>query len=272
MAKKSKKDVRNKTLSEMSDTEFITYADYLASPYYRAYVNARAQSEMGGYVIRLNEPETPKKRGYVKKRGLALLIIAILMLAVTVVGVIGLVGAAVPAEYIGVIKLPGATESADKYVTLIDGVYALLGKNNREKSVYYTEFMAERLNAEGVNTMTKISLYATPVAAGLLLIFSAIAFLKALIALFSGKNKEGYYHKFKFGFLSIASFFCAAIVVLGALYAAGINKDTVAQFFTFKSEIVRATYMTYVILAAPLITFILSCIGYKKEPKVAKKR
>lgn len=42
-----------KPMEEMSDTEFITYADYLSSPYYRAYINAksRVSSDGRGYTI-----------------------------------------------------------------------------------------------------------------------------------------------------------------------------------------------------------------------------
>ena len=42
--KKKQNDIRNKPINEMTDTEFITNADYLASPYYRAYVTARARA------------------------------------------------------------------------------------------------------------------------------------------------------------------------------------------------------------------------------------
>ena len=42
--RKNQNDVRNKPINEMTDTEFITNADYLASPYYRAYVTARARA------------------------------------------------------------------------------------------------------------------------------------------------------------------------------------------------------------------------------------
>ena len=43
--KQSKQNnVVNKPINEMTDTEFITNADYLSSPYYRAYVTARTRA------------------------------------------------------------------------------------------------------------------------------------------------------------------------------------------------------------------------------------
>ena len=53
-------DVRNKPINEMTDTEFITNADYLASPYYRAYVTARARAIME----RDTEEETKRNGQY----------------------------------------------------------------------------------------------------------------------------------------------------------------------------------------------------------------
>ena len=54
-----------KPMDEMSDSEFITYADYLSSPYYRAYMSAKCRNEDAAQTavapVRQSETSVEKK-------------------------------------------------------------------------------------------------------------------------------------------------------------------------------------------------------------------
>lgn len=143
MAKK--KNVNNeppkKSLNEMSDSEFITYADYLSSPYYRAYVNARIRAEQGGsssgyagggyagpsygggftgqsytggyptagYPTQRATGPVPKNRRQ-KKRGFFLFLILLLMIVTIAIAVLPLLNMAMIEPYASVYKLPNGKE------------------------------------------------------------------------------------------------------------------------------------------------------------------
>ena len=140
MAKK--KNVNNeppkKSINEMSDSEFITYANYLSSPYYRAYANARIRAEQegrtssgyagGGYAAptyaggrnagrpaagyaapsRATGP-VPKNRRQ-KKRGFFLFLILLLMIVTIAIAVLPLLNMAMIEPYASVYKLPNGKE------------------------------------------------------------------------------------------------------------------------------------------------------------------
>ena len=269
MAKKPKKNgTTYKSISEMDDTEFVKSIDFLSSPYYRAYINARVRAELGRNAwedgVDMREVERANSDGktkrYEKKRVVCVLLITVLMLLTVAVCIIGMFSV-LPKEYISVMTVPSDADGAKEYITLDDPVLGLFGEEQRAKSVYFTELYPKR--SEDATTMTKIALYVVPVASILLFAISIFGFLKSILSLFGGK-KDGSYHKYKFGFISILMLLCSVAIVLGGIFSAGIVVDGVADFFTFKSSVLQAGYATYAILIIPVLTFVLSCASYKK--------
>lgn len=297
-------------MEEMSDFEFITHADYLSSPYYRAYLAEKIRGERldvlygGNHYSSVRPPVYPqpgypqqgypqygypqqgayrqqpvagqpvreesgrgKKKGsraklYVKKRKLPLFLIGLVMLITIAVGALGFLNIKEIDPYIGIYKVPAGEGYAS--ITLSDTVSSLVNVlfKTDMKSVYYDNYLSKI--ADNAGTLTKISIYAVPVAAVLTILLAVIGFIKALAALLSGRKSDGYFRKFKFGFLSIASFLCGAIFLLGGLYVSGIKLDQILNFITFKTEAMQAGYVLYAMIIIPIITFILTCISYKK--------
>lgn len=262
-----------RSVNELSDTEFITYADYLSSPYYRAYINAKCRADganaygaysPAGRAVGAAAPAVKGKR-YVKKRGFAQFLIALLMLLVVALGVIGFVGVPVLTDYAGIYKIPGVTAEDDVGMGLADPAVGLIKSfvTLDLDSLFYTNFMENKL--DGAETMTKIALYAVPVAAAMMLIFALIGFIKALVAMGSKRKANGFYKKFKFGFISVVMLLCGLIVAVGGIYAAGIDIKGAVDFLTFKSVALQAGYGLYAAVGIPIITLILSCASYKKQ-------
>lgn len=282
--KKKQSPVMTKSVNEMSDTEFITYADYLSSPYYRAYINARTRADItqsgyasnyGYYGRPVREAPTeplPKGKIYSKKRGLALFFILIAMLLTVAVAVVGYLGIDGISDYVAVYKVPGVTEEMDEAVSLVDPAIGLVDKIasvDGLNSVYFDNFANDKLDE--ADAMLKIALYAVPVAVIVLAVFTVVGLIKALAALFAGR-KNGYYRKFKFGFISIVMLLCALVIAVGGVYAANIGIDGAADFLTFKSNVLQASFGLYAIVVLPIISFILSCVSYKKVKKPSKDR
>lgn len=280
MAKKSKKNGSHvKDISEMTDTEFVKNIDYLSSPYYRAYVNARVRAELGYNAwqdgVDMREAERAervtegKKRAYVNKRHVAVILITVLLLVMLAVSVIGLIDGLTFSKYFSVFAIPNSDGGDVEYVTLTDMTLGLFGGENRASSLYFKSILSDKL--DGAATMQKITFYAPPVASLLLFVITAFGFLKSLLSLFGGA-KNGAYHKYKFGFISILLFLCSAVVVLGGAYTVKMTAEAMGDFFLIKSNVLNAGYAAYAILIIPVITFILSCVSYRKEKKVEKVR
>lgn len=289
-----------KSVEEMTDHEFLTNIDYLCNPYYHAYLGAKTHTELKEgdlvynpygevryqptYAENPNLPTvnvtntdekgkgTREKKGaklYEKKRVLPLILIAIVSLLTIAVILSGLFGL----NFLGLYKIPIEEGTAialpvpspdGTVITASDPIVGIVKSvvDVDMESVYHEVFL--NYEKENTETLKVISLYAVPVALVIILIFAVIALIKALVAIFSGK-KEGYYHKFKFGFLSIVGFLCGLILVIGGLYVAKINLTEIGDFLLAKPMIMQAGYGLYALLVLPIISFVMTCIGYKKK-------
>lgn len=273
MAKKSKKNGSyRKDISEMDDTEFVKNIDYLSSPYYRAYINARVRAELGynawsdGVDMREAERartnDTGKKLGYEKKRVFAVILISLLLLLTLAVCVLDAFDIPSVKKFVSVFEIPETDGAEIKYVTLFDMARGLVDGGFKQDSVYFSAIVSDRLN--DASAMQKICIYAAPVAAMLLFVMAAFGFLKSILSLFGGA-KNGFYHKYKFGFISILLFLCGAVIILSGVYTVSMNVESIAEFFTGKSNMLNAGVAAYAILIMPLITFISSLASYGRK-------
>ncbi len=282
-----------KPMVEMDDIEFITYADYLSSPYYRAYIDAKcrakgqvndwAKSSEFRYDQNASVPEDKlqeknkdkgannKSRGikasklYEKKRGVALIIVALFMLVVILAAALGVVNVLNIDSYVAAYIEPGAQIEDNINISIIDpilGTIKDLAKVNLDSN-FYKSYLAD--NTADANIMTKIALYAVPAAALLIIVFAFIGLIKAVVALFSKKTLSGQVKKYGFGFISIVMFLCALIMAAGGIYVAQIELTKALDYLTQKSTVLNVGYGMYALLAIPVITFVCSCCAYKKS-------
>lgn len=263
-----------KNIDEMSDVEFITSADYLASPYYRAYMSAKARvgtysegfqplANTYGQNTR-NSASATVKGGYSKKRGFFLLLIALFMLVVIAVGVLNVFNIELIDDYVATFIKPGVTEENNINIGLLDPIYGVIKKFAKLNldSVYFDSYLSN-IPAEA-NILTVISLYAVPAAAFLILLCALIGFIKAISALFAKKGGNNVYKKYKFGFLSIIMFLCGIILLVGGVFASGLEIKQILDFILQKTTVLNAGYGLYALIALPILNLIFSCLSYKK--------
>lgn len=274
----------NKPMAEMDDIEFITYADYLSSPYYCAYIEAktRAMAQAKSLANASSEYSDAKDNGryekkdnskavksvnegklYAKKRGIVLVVIAVLMLVVIAAAALGAVGIVSVDEFVAAYIIPGASVG-NINISIIDpvlGTIKALAKVNFDSNFYETFLASQPANA---SIMTKVATYAVPAAALLIIIFALIGFIKAIIAIFAKKTLSGKVKKHGFGLISIVMFLSALIMVVGGIYLANIDIAKALDFITQKGSVLYVGYGLYALIAIPVITFILSFMGYKK--------
>lgn len=279
MAKKSElNNVSSKSIDEMTDIEFITSADYLASPYYRAYVSAKTKAFSTSQPLSksFDLPQSRGKSGdayatmpikgaiYSKKRGIAHFFILLFMLVVLAVGVIGYFNIEAIDSYIATYVKNGVTADNNINIDLLDPIFGLLKKLAKldVDSFYYDSYISN-MSAQ-TDIMTKISLYAVPAAALIIIICALIGLFKGIVALCSKRQANGLYKKFKFGFLSIVMLLCALIMLVGGIFASGLEITLILDFILGKTNALCAGYGLYALVVLPILMLILSSISYKK--------
>lgn len=273
-----------KPMDEMSDSEFITYADYLSSPYYRAYMSAKCRNEDAAQTavapVRQSGTSVEKKSAakegkrnkkskkapalYVRKRTGALAVIFIVMLLLIAINVVGYLNIENVSGYVAIYNIVDGDNNIR--VSALDPTIAIvraLTKNEAVESVYFTYFIDG--NLDNADFLTKVSVFAVPVASLIIVLFAVIGLIKALVAMCSKRKENGCFAKYKFGFLSVAMLLCGAITFFGGLYVAGIKLTDALEFITFKSTVMNAGYGLYAIIVLPIISWIMTCIAYKKQ-------
>lgn len=269
MAKKNKRvhsDGINKSVEEMSDLEFITYADYLSSPYYRAYMAEKSRIETAPSALTLSVNRQSEAK-YIKKRTFFLAVIALLMLATIIFAAIGAAGFNSADVYVSLYEFDG--DKTD-FISILDpafGIMKELGVKDLE-SVYYDRFFLP--GSENASDITKTALYAVPIASLIAALFVLIGFLKALVAVFSGKRKDGGYRKFGFGFIGFVLILCALTLMFGGIYASAGSE--IGGFFTGENAVLQASPGFYLIAACGLISLLCSIFAYKKNKNYKEKK
>lgn len=278
MAKKSELNtVSSKSIDEMTDIEFITSADYLASPYYRAYVSAKTKAFSTSQPLSksFDLPQSKGKGGeayakpvkgaiYSKKRGVAQFFILLFMLVVLAVGVVGYFNINAIDSYIATYVKNGVTVDNNINIDLLDPIFGLIKKLAKldVDSFYYDSYISN-MSAE-TDIMTKISLYAVPAAALIIIICALIGLFKSIVALCAKRQANGLYKKFKFGFLSIVMLLSALIILVGGIFASGLEITLILDFILGKTDALCAGYGLYALIVLPILMLILSCVIYKK--------
>ena len=265
----------NKSIAEMDDIEFITYADYLSSPYYRAYIEAKTKSQGQAKELASVSSEkidaiakNDKDKGisesklYTKKREASLVVIAILMFVVVAAAALGLVGIDGVDGFVAAYIVPDNASNVN--ISIVDPAFGLikdLAKIDLDSN-FYASFLADK--PANASIITTIAFYAVPAAALLLVVLAIIGFVKALAALFAQKTLSGKVKKSGFGLISIIMLVSALIMLVGGLFVANIEIAKALDFIVQKSAVMNVGYGLYALIVIPIITFICSCVAYKK--------
>ena len=167
-------------------------------------------------------------------------------------------------NYVAVYVKKGVTEETNINIGLLDPVFGIVKKLAKvDVDSFYFDSYISNMSAE-TDIMTKISLYAVPVAALLIIVCALIGFFKSIVALISKRYTNGLYKKYKFGFLSLVMLLSALILLIGGMFASGAEITVILDFILGKTDALYAGYGLYALVVLPLITFILSCVSYKK--------
>lgn len=273
--------VKEKTLEEMTDGEFLSGIEEWSAPLYEDYISAPRISEtsISGYLsatkigILAKNFKKPVKETvvedkgsqtaacgngkYVKKRGLLVAIITVLTLAVLVMIALGSLNINGISDYLLMY------ESKDGNVGIIDPVVSMVTYLiGQDADVNFAAYFESAGSGYGL-----IAPYGVACATILYVLCVAAMFIKSMFALFEKRTVCGYYKKRKFGFLSIVAFLCAVVCVIGGLYVSGGDIMGIADFVLRGERSFVVGYGTYAMLAVPVVTLVMSAFGYGKKKK-----
>jgi hypothetical protein len=260
--KKNTNQILPKSFEELSDVEFIAYADYLSSPYYKAYIRAKNSSSI---ISQDNLYAAPNSReaecvSY-RRRKAFLALIVIFMAAILAIGVLGYLGTIVP-EYVSAFtKIDGETKT---YVGITDPVLAALNKfaGMDMDSVFYADWKDMPADA---NIATKIAFIGLPIASALVLLLALIIFIVAIAALAKKGIEKGYVaKKLKFGFLSLLMFLFSLFIAACGVIWNGAGLGEIVGFFTFETTKIYAGFGLFGIVGLSLLSMICNWLSYKK--------
>lgn len=267
---KNKKEALPVRFEELSDIEFIAYADYLSSPYYKAYLEARNNSNIITKSS-FDNINSSKKRtsdavidGYRRRKGFLALIV-IFMVAIIAIAALGYIGTIVP-EYISAFNKTDGAET--QYIGLTDPVMGALTKfaNMDMESVFYTDCL-ENIGDES-NLGLKIASFGMPAVVALGLLFALIILIVALVALCKKGTNKGYVaKKSKFGFLSLLLFLFTLFIAACAIVWNGAGLGEIVGFFTNQATNINAGYGLLGLIGLSFLSLIFNWCSYKKVNK-----
>ncbi|MDD4316403.1 MAG: hypothetical protein PHC84_04520 [Clostridia bacterium] len=258
-----------KSFEDLSDVEFIAYADYLSSPYYKTYLQAKNTSSMVNKedvyanAIRPNSKSGAAVAGgvaYRRRKGFLALVV-IFMVAILAIGVLGYLGNIVP-EYISVFTKDDS--GVKTYIGITDPIFAALNKfaGMDMDSVFFADWDAMPADAE---IATKIAYFGLPIAAALALLFTLIILIVAIAALAKKGVEKGYVaRKCKFGFLSLLLFLFSIFIAACGVIWNGAGLGEIMNFFTASTTKIYAGYGLFGIIGLALLSMICNWLSYKK--------
>lgn len=269
---KNKNEALPTSFEDLSDIEFIAYADYLSSPYYKAYLESRKQSNIMGKADPYSTISPAKKRSYVqfggdgyRRRKGFLALIVIFMIAIIAIAALGYIGTIVP-EYVSAFNKVEGEEVVNIGVT--DPVLGALTKfaSMEIDSYFYTDCL-ENVEDES-NIGLKIACYGMPIVVALSLLFALIILIVALAALCKKGTSKGYVEKkTKFGFLSLLLFLFTLFIAACAIVWNGEGLGEIVGFFTGKATSINAGYGLFGFIGLSLLSLIFNWCSYKKVNK-----
>lgn len=254
----------------LSDVEFIANADYLSSPYYRSYLEARNRSTVMSNRCTYDETNTAVAGGlygvgetvYKRRKGF-LAIIAIFMLVILAVAALGYIGTIVP-EYVSAFTKPGEEIA---HISVTDPVLGALKEFAKMDMIsqFHDDFTAVMANETETKITTKIVFYGMPIAIALILLLALIVLIVAIVAIAKRSVSKGYVaKKCKLGFLLLLMFLLSLFVAAAAIIWNGAPFSEAIDFFTGKSLNVYAGYGLFALVGASLLGFICNLLAYKK--------
>lgn len=273
-------EVKEKTLKELSDSEFMERVEKLGIPFYRDYLNAPRCADVliDGYLsatdigilaenakIDVEEPKVVKnepidtpcdKKCYNKKRVLFPILIALfslLLIASVAVGIIGNTGLE---HYTS--TLVGETD--------MDIAEPVLATINYHFSLgLETEFI--KFFDAAYTWKEFFPVYAVAAATLIYIICIIVAFIKSIACVFSSK-KDGLYKKYRFGALGFIMFLLSLIIFAGGFYLSGNGIGDILKFVLPAEAGISGLTAGYGLLAMiviPILTMICSGLSYRKK-------
>ena len=122
---------------------------------------------------------------------------------------------------------------------------------------------------EGSESISNIAGYIAPIALAAYAILTIAMFIVTICGMAGKKGKDGYYKKAcKLGLISILMFVLAlATIAFTYIYVNGTDFSGITNFLMIGSEIgeIKMSYVGYAMVIIPIITFICSCLGYKRK-------
>jgi hypothetical protein len=205
-----------------------------------------------------------KGANYSKKRSLAHILIALFLLVVLAVALLSFFNIDATESFVSVYVKKGVNEETSVNIGLLDPIFGLVKKVAKaDVDSFYFDSYISNMSAE-TDIMTKISLYAVPIAALLIVVSALIGFFKSIAALISKRYGNGFYKKYKFGFMSLVMLLSALILLVGGMFASGAEISSILDFVLGKTNALNAGYGLYALIVLPIITFLLSLVSYKK--------
>lgn len=257
-----------KSIYEMSDFEFMAYADYLSSPYYRSYMEARNRPP----VITAQRPvqeNAPRRRqqvvlGDYRRRKGFLILMMLCTLLIIAVAAIGFVGIDAIDDYVA-----GYATASEENIGLLDPVFGLLQSFDitigDKTSVFYEDCL-KNIDTE-TEMLSKVVAYAMPILTALILIFSLAIFIAAIAGLAKKwvGDKKYVNKKVKLVVLSLLVFiFSLLLVVCGTIWD-GAGFAGILDFVLGNTTSIVAGYGLYAVVGLSLLNFIFNLFAYKKN-------
>ncbi len=267
--------LKEKTLEEMTDSEFLSGVDEWSAPLYIDYLSAPRNSEtsVSGYLsatkigilaknvkkpvkgAESSQKDTQKSnKKYIKKRMAALIAIAVFCFIMLAATAIGFAEVEPISDYVLMYERSDGIGILDPAISMVTYLANLDLDPN-----FIVYFNGARTPYE------LIAPYAVACASILYLVCIILMFIKAFVAMFEKRTVCGYYVKRKFGFMSVVSILCALICVIGGLYVSGGQISQIAGFIVGEGRNFEMGYGLYAMIIVPIVTLILSSFAYGKK-------
>lgn len=199
---------------------------------------------------------------YVKKRPAALALIAVFAFVIIVAAVFGVLVPSI-SEYVSIINV---TElGVVNGITMPDPIISFaqtMFEIDFEAMGLPNDFVAY-IDMESTDVLVMIASIALPIAILIYMVLALASFIAAIIGLICKPRKTKGFAKIKLGVVSIIMFVCALLTFVGGFALTG-GKLTEIMSFISGGE-VTVGYGMYAMIIVPIIIFICSCCGYKKN-------
>ena len=274
-------EVKEKTLQELSDSEFMERVEKLSVPLYKDYLNAPRCADVliDGYLsatdigilaenakIDIEEPKANKnepvdtvcnRKVYDKKRILFPILIALFSLVLLVSVAVGIIGKTGLDHYIAMFVGKTDIDIAEPVIAAIN-YHLNLGLE--------TEFI--KFFDSAYTWKEFFPVYAVAAAALIYVICIVVAFIKSMACIFASADKDGFYKKYRFGALGLIMFLLSLIILAGGFYLSGNGFDDIIGFVLpgeAGASGLTAGYALLAMIIIPILVMICSGLSYRRK-------